>query len=79
MPHPTPAQLFYGSVTVVALTLALLLLAPSAPGPVLGAAAAVALLTGAAVGAAVPGRRASGRAKAPARPREAERRRGAGV
>ncbi|SOD65024.1 hypothetical protein SAMN06297387_12059 [Streptomyces zhaozhouensis] len=54
MPHPTPVQIAYGSVTVVSLTLLLLVAVPNASGPAafliaggaLAAGTAVALLVG---------------------------------
>ncbi|TDC19104.1 hypothetical protein E1265_24430 [Streptomyces sp. 8K308] len=46
MPHPTPAQIIYGSVTVVTTTFALLLIAPALSGPGLALVAGVALLLG---------------------------------
>jgi hypothetical protein len=58
MPHPTPAQIAYGSATVVSTTLLLLLLAPNAPTPVVSLIAAGALLLGVAVAVLLRPRRA---------------------
>ncbi|MCH6160507.1 hypothetical protein [Streptomyces marispadix] len=63
MPRPTPAQLAYGSVTVVCSTLAMLLLTrtPSGPGVALIAVAALAL--GVLVALTAPGMRTAGRVR----------------
>ncbi|MDT0322592.1 hypothetical protein [Streptomyces millisiae] len=70
MPHPTPAQIIYGSVTVVTTTFALLLLAPALSGPGLTLVAGVALLLGVLVALALRARRA-GRAPAARLPKTA--------
>ncbi len=61
MPRPTPAQLAYGSVTVIGSTLAMLLLsqATSGPGVVAIALAGLALGVMVAVTVAAPVRRSS--------------------
>jgi hypothetical protein len=64
MPHPTPAQLAYGSVTVISLTLAALLLAPTGSVLALTVIAVTALLLGAAVAVTAVSRRAVRRTRA---------------
>ncbi|GAA3877546.1 hypothetical protein [Streptomyces sedi] len=68
MPHPTPVQIVYGSVTVVSLTLLLLLLAPRASGPAAFLVAGSALAAGTVVALLVGtrGKAASSPASAPA-------------
>ncbi len=57
MSRPTPAQIVYGSATVVFATLAMLLLSGAGSGPALAAVALAALALGVTVALAV-GRRA---------------------
>ncbi|KAB8161424.1 hypothetical protein FH609_026935 [Streptomyces sp. 3MP-14] len=57
MPHPTPVQTVYGSVTVVSLTLLLLALAPENPGVASLLIAAGALVAGTVVALLVGSRR----------------------
>ncbi|MDT0267874.1 hypothetical protein RM844_16460 [Streptomyces sp. DSM 44915] len=71
MPHPTAAQLVYGSVTVVSLTLLALFVAPELPGPAALLVAAGALAAGTAVALRFgAGRRAGRPDAAPAAPAE---------
>ncbi|MFF4159666.1 hypothetical protein [Streptomyces sp. NPDC001678] len=56
MPRPTPAQIAYGSATVVFSSAALLLLTPTGSTLLLGALALAALILGCAVAVTVPAR-----------------------
>ncbi|MEU8582539.1 hypothetical protein [Streptomyces abikoensis] len=56
MPRPTPAQIAYGSATVVFSAAALLLLTPTGSVLMLGALALASLLLGCAVALTVPAR-----------------------
>ncbi|MDT0450503.1 hypothetical protein [Streptomyces hesseae] len=56
MPRPTPAQIAYGSATVVFAGAALLLLTPTGSTLMLGALALAALVLGCAVAVTVPAR-----------------------
>ncbi|WP_314175502.1 hypothetical protein [Streptomyces winkii] len=55
MPRPTPAQLAYGSATVVFSTLAMLLLSQARSGPGVALIAVVALAAGVLVALTAPG------------------------
>ncbi len=55
MPRPTPAQLAYGSVTVICSTLAMLLLSRTQSGPGVALIAVVALAVGVLVALTTPG------------------------
>jgi hypothetical protein len=61
MPRPTPAQLAYGSVTVVCSTLAMLLLSRAPSGPGVALIAVIALALGVLVALTAPGTRTAGR------------------
>jgi hypothetical protein len=63
MPRPTPAQLAYGSVTVVCSTLAMLLLSRTPSGPAVALIAVAALALGVLVALAAPLMRTAGRAR----------------
>ncbi|WP_052848344.1 hypothetical protein [Streptomyces avicenniae] len=67
MPHPTPAQLVSGSVTVVGSALALLLLLPSGSALALTAVAAVSLTLGTVAALAAAPERAARNRRAHAR------------
>jgi hypothetical protein len=55
MPRPTPAQLAYGSATVICSTLAMLLLSRAQSGPGVALIAVVALAVGVLVALTAPG------------------------
>ncbi|UCM88329.1 hypothetical protein [Streptomyces marincola] len=65
MPHPTPVQIAYGSATVISLTFVSLLLLPAAAGPAVVLIATLALIAGAWVAVAAPGRRQAPEGRAP--------------
>ncbi|MFI1971689.1 hypothetical protein BLA24_19635 [Streptomyces cinnamoneus] len=68
MPRPTPAQIAYGSATVVISTVALLLLSPTVSGGTAAVVALAALALGLAVAFAVPRRQARAAARPAGRP-----------
>ncbi|MCC3776961.1 hypothetical protein [Streptomyces sp. UNOB3_S3] len=74
MPRPTPAQIAYGSATVVFSAAAMLLLTPTGSALMLGALALAALVLGCAVAVAVPARSRRERQAADAAARLPERR-----